>query len=1091
MKIKSNKIIGLIFLLLIGLSALSLTAPETRLMRFPDIHGDKVVFVYAGDLWVVSSNGGMAKKITSHPGMEIFPKFSPEGESIAFTAEYDGNNDIFVIPSQGGEPARLTYHPDNDRIVDWYPDGKNLLFLSERESYSYRFNKLFQLSAHGGYPQSLPLPKGGLASFSPDGTKIAYNRMEREFRTWKRYVGGMAQDIWIYDLKNNTIEKITDYEGTDAFPMWHKDSIYFLSDRDHTLNIFCYDLNTKKTHKVTDFAEYDVKWPSLGPNAIVFENGGYLYVLDLTNEQYRKITVHVPSDLLLIRKEYKKVNNLIRHFAISPTGKRALFEARGDIFTVPAEKGDVRNITNTPAIYDRYPTWSPDGKWIAYFSHKTGEYELYIKSQDGKGEEIQVTKEGKSYRFYPRWSPDSKKLLFYDSTFSLYYADIESKQITKIDESDIRGISDYKWSADSKWVVYSRMNESNFSSIHLYSLDQKKSYKITSDFTDDFLPVFDPEGKYLYFLSNRIFNPIFNTFEHNISYNEATTICLATLQADLPSPFEPESDEEVIKEEEKEKEETEKKGKEGEKEKKKEEKVKPLKIDIDGIENRIVSIPVKAGNYYGLVAAKGKIFYMSYPTRPISFGPFDNSSVALHMFDVKERKDHVVLSGIDSYGLSADEKKIIYMDKNNYGIIDAKPKQKKEKPIMTAGMEMQVNPITEWKQMFLEAWRLERDFFYDPNMHGLDWEKIKKKYGELLPYVAHRYDLNYLIGEMIGELNCSHAYVGGGDLPRIKGVSVGLLGADLEPDKESGYYTFKKIYKGHNWDKSLRSPLTEPGINVKQGDYLIAINGQTVRYPDNPYKYLQNLAEKLVDVKVNSKPEEKDAREITIKTIGNEQNIRYRDWVDSNREKVARATNGRVGYLHVPDTSLRGLNEFMRGFYPQVRKEGLIVDVRYNSGGMIPYLFIERLRREVGSLFSNRNTKGLVAPSTAFHGHMVCIINAYAGSGGDIFPNYFRRYSLGPIIGKRTWGGLVGISGGISLMDGGYVTMPSTGMWSLNGKYDVENYGVDPDIEIDNRPDLVVKGHDPQLEKAIENVIQKIKEEPKTLPKKPKYPIRN
>ncbi len=1122
-----------------------MASDEARLMRFPDItraSQGKIVFVYADDIWLVPSEGGMARRLTSHIGSESYPKFSPDGSSITFTGVYDENWDIYTMPAEGGEPIRLTYHPGIDRVVDWYHDGKQILFLSRRESYSYRFNRLFRVSADGGFPEALPLPHGGQTSFSPDGKKIAYTPIEREFRTWKRYKGGMAQDIWIYDLGKNTAEKITDFDGTDAFPMWYQDRIYFISDRDHTMNIYRYDLKTKAVQKITDHKEYDVKFPSLGDDAIVYENGGYLYVLDLTTEKSRKLTIQVPSERFLARQEFKNVSGLIYGFDISPSGSRAVFNARGEIFTVPAKKGEVRNITNTPAIREIYPVWSPDGKWVAYLSDRTGEYELFIKSQDGKGDETQITTGSKSYMFQPIWSPDSKKLLFSDKTQTLFYIDIDEKKLTKIDRGEIFDIYSYDWSSDGKWVTYSKVEENYFSSIYLYSLDKDKVFRVTTGFTDDHSPKFDPEGKYLYFLSERTFSPIFNVFEHDVAYQESTNICVATLRADLPSPFEPESDEEKGKEEKKEdgeekgkegaeksagketgiekaeeKEKGEKKGEKDGEEKKKED----IKIDIEGLADRVVSIPIKSGNYFGMIPAKGKIFYISASTRPVSIDSDDGFvGFDLHLFDMQEREDKVVLNGINGYALSASGEKVLYASKGQFGIVDAKPGQKVgDGKIKTEGLEMRVDPKKEWEQMFKEAWRLERDFFYDPNMHGVDWDRVKERYEQLLPYVAHRSDLNYILGEMIAELSCSHTYVGGGDIPQPRYIGVGLMGCDLEPDTKSGFYRFKKIYSGNNWDKQYRSPLTEPGINVREGDYLIRVNDQLVKYPDNPYYFFENLAGNQVTIKVNSKPEdgkppkkdedkEKNAkkkedaaksreslyegvREFTITTIGDDQNLRYLDWVEGNRQKVDAATNGKVGYIHVPDTSLTGLIEFSKAYYPQVRKEGLIVDVRYNSGGMIPDLFIERLRQEVVSLWARRHAKDFITPATAVHGHMVCIINAYAGSGGDAFPYYFKRYGLGPLIGTRTWGGLVGISRGLPLMDGGSVTMPEFAMWNLEGQWDVENYGVPPDIEVENRPDLVVAGKDPQLEKAIEVVMEKIEKEPKKFPSRPPYPVRN
>jgi tricorn protease len=1077
------------------------SAEETRLLRFPDIYKDQIVFVYAGDLWKVSSEGGIAERLTSFEGYEAFPKFSPDGELIAFTGAYDGNGDVYVIPAEGGEPNRLTYRPGtaqpsgevalDDRVLGWYPNGKEILFRSARQAFPSA--KLFRIKVEGGFPEALKLPEVATASLSPDADKIAFTQQAVEFRTWKRYQGGMAPDIWIYDLKSNQAEKITDWKGTDDFPMWYQDKIYFTSDREHTLNIFCYDLKTKETRKITNHDEYDVKWPSLGPGAIVYENGGYLYVLDLATEKTRKVQVEVPAERILSRPTWEKVDDLILDFCLSPSAKRALFSARGDIFTVPAEKGDVRNITQTPVIREIYPTWSPDGKWVAYLSDRTGEYELYLKPQDGSGKEERITFDGDCYRFNPIWSPDSKKLLFSDKKLRLFYVGVSDKKPVLVDKSDISEIHDYVWSPDNRWIAYSKNNPAYFASIYLYSLNLKKSYQITQGMTDDYSPVFDPQGKYLYFISARTFNPIFSDFESNYVYRNSRNIYLVTLQADSLSPFAPESDEEKSKEEGKgnkeERKDKEKEGKDGKKEDekdKKDVKITDIKIDLEKIDQRVVGVPIKSGNYNNLNAIKDKLFYLNMPAIS-GEGP----SNELLMYDLDKRKEHTLMSGINNYDISSSGDKIIYKSGSVYGIIDAKEGSNKtgDGKLNTSGMEMKVDPSGEWKQMFDEAWRLERDFFYDPNMQGIDWKGMKERYGQLLPYVAHRWDLTYLIGELIGELDCSHTYVGGGKMPKTEAVDVGLLGADFEPDTKGGYYRFSTIYKGENWKEDRRAPLTEPGVKVKEGDYLIAVNGEEVRYPDNLYRYFEKTVDQQVKLKVNDKPSTDGAWEVTVKPTGSEYMLRYLDWVETNRKKVEEATGGRVGYIHVPNTSLWGLNEFSSAFYALARKDALIVDVRYNGGGMIPDMFIEHLQRKILSLWSRRDGELSRTPTVAMRGPMVCIINEYAGSGGDALPYYFREEGLGPLIGNRTWGGLVGISRGIPLMDGGYVTVPEFAFINLKGQWDVENHGVDPDIEVFNRPDLVAKGEDPQLEKAIEVVMQKLKEEPK-LPGRPEYPIK-
>lgn len=1072
-------------------------AEESRLMRFPDIHQDKIVFVYAGDLWLIPVEGGIARRLTTHIGMELFPKFSPDGKYIAFTGQYEGNTDVYVIPAEGGGPKRLTYCPGfenmpdrfgfDDMVLDWHPDGKRILFRSWRESYNSWFQKLFLIDLRGGLPEALPLPEAGLTSFSPDGTKIAYNRQFRNFRTWKRYKGGLAQDIWIYDLKNNTIEQITNWEGTDTSPMWHENKIYFVSDRDHTANIFCYDLDNKKTRKITNHDEYDVKWPSLGPESIAYENGGCLYLLDLKTEQIKKVFVEIPDDRALARSEFVSVNDYISEYNLSPDGKRALFTGRGDVFTVPQEKGNIRNLTNTSGAREKNSTWSPDGKWIAYISDRTGEDELYIVPQASKGEEIQITTEGHCFRFAPVWSPDCKRLLFADKDLKLYYADVESKKITLIDTTRNWEIRDYSWSPDSKWIAYAKPATNMFYSIFLYSLKDGEIHRVTDDFTDDREPVFDPEGKYLYFFSKRDFNAMLSNFDPSFTYNEMTKIYVVVLQADSLSSFAPESDEVELKEE-KERKEKEKK-KEGEKTEKI---LKEVRIDLEGIKDRVVAVPIEPGNYFGLRAAERRIFYLSFPNWTLTGGAPEPKGT-LHLFDMEKRKDHALLSPVEGYDLSADGEKIIYKSKKQFGIIDAKPGSPKvgDGALSLDGLQMKVNYQDEWKQIFNEAWRLERDFFYSPNMHGVDWELMRKRYGELLPYLAHRSDLNYIIGEMIGELCCSHTYVSGGDKPEVKIVQTGLLGIDWELDTLSGFYRIKKIYPGENWAENLRSPLTEPGVEVKEGEYILAVDNKALQYPTNPYSLFENTVDKTVTLKINSKPSFDGAREVQVKPIASEYDLRANYWVETNRRKVEEATDGKVGYIFIPDMGGEGLNQFARSFFSQIRKEGLIIDVRYNGGGFVSQMILERLRRVLVGMSSSRNAGNYTYPEGVLHGHMVCIANQYSASDGDYFPYYFRQYGLGPIVGKRTWGGVVGIRDVIRLMDNGYVTTPEFAPYNLKNEWVMENYGVDPNIEVDNLPNLVIQGRDPQLEKAIEIILKKIQEEPKKLPERPPYPVRN
>jgi tricorn protease len=1119
---------GSILLILLAamstLAAAQTKAGNTRLLRYPDIHGDRVVFTYGGDLWEASRSGGLGRRLTSHPGEELFAKFSPDGKWIAFSGEYDGNLDVYVMPVDGGEPRRLTYHPAPDLVLGWTPDSKSVLFRSTRTSFSTRFDKLFTVSIEGGLEEELPLPAGGLTSFSPDGTKVAYNRVSTEFRTWKRYRGGWHQFVSIYDLKNNKYDEVPHTEAADEFPMWYGDSIYFDSDRDGAMNLYKYDLKTKTIRQLTHYNEYDVKWPSLGGGdapAIVYENGGYLYSLDLKSEKTALIPVVVESDESLIRPSFVKVEKFIDSFSLSPSGARALFEARGEVFTVPAKKGDIRNITGTSGVRETSPAWSPDGKWIAYLSDRTGEYELYIRPQDGTGEEKRITTDGHTFRNGVTWSPDSTKVLFWEKTLKLFYVDISDGKPVMIDQSPVSTIQNYDWSPDSKWVVYAKNGENGFGRIHLYSMDQKKSFAVTDGMTNDRDPVFDKGGKYIYFLSDRNFNPGPFTFELNLNITSPTGIYAVTLAADTISPFAPESDEEKgaasdpskpdgdpgegpkpgekpsdqkagsgSQEGPKDGAQPAANGQPAAKEKSAKPAAKPVKIDLENIGARIVKVPVPPGIYRGLLAAKDRIFFTAIPLSGNNPGV---PAGVLHTYDVAKREDTPLLAGIGHYDIDAKGDKVIYsagpVFAQFYGIIDVKPGQKVgDGKLELSGMEMKLDPRAEWKQMFNEAWRIERDFYYDPTMRGLDWAAIKARYEQELPYVADRSDLNYLIGEMIAELSTSHAYVGGGDGPDAKKVAVGLLGTDFE--LADGHYRFKKIYAGDNSDNTTRSPLTEPGINVREGEYLLAVNGRSLSASDNPLSFFENTVGKQITLKVNAKPTEAGARLVTVRPIPNDTALRYLDWVEGNRRKVAEATGGRCGYMHVPDTQFSGMQAFAKAFYPQTDKDAMIVDERWNSGGFIPDFFTERLRRKLLNYVAPRDGRDQQIPGAAIYGPKVMLINEFAGSGGDAFPYYFRQEKIGPLIGKRTWGGLVGISVGLGMVDGGFVTAPSVAFWGVeNGKSEwiVENKGVSPDIDIDARPDLIVSGHDPQLEKAIEVIKEELAKNPPPHPSRPAY----
>ncbi|MGB7293654.1 MAG: PDZ domain-containing protein [Thermodesulfobacteriota bacterium] len=1080
---KSALLTGIILLFISSTTysqTLENSQPDALMLRFPDVGADNIVFVYAGDLWTVPLEGGIARKLTSAKGHELFPKFSPDGKSIAFSGNYDGNIDAYVIPTGGGIPKRLTHHPEDDVVVDWYPDGKNILFRSKMMSPLSRFNRLFRQSIEGGLPEPLPLAYGELASFRPDGNHMAFQFISEGSQTWKRYRGGMASDIWVYNFQNNTSAKITEFQGTDGMPMWHDDTIYFLSDRGSMkkLNIWAYDIKTKDSRQVTNFDVYDVKWPSLGPDSIVFENGGELFVLNLKDETTNRVNVEIPSDLPDIRPALKDVGKSITTFDLSPNGKRAVFEARGEILTVPEKQGSIRNLTNSSGIAERYPAWSPDGKFIAYFSDRSGEYELYIRPSDGSGQEKQIANIGKGFPKSPVWSPDSKLVAFSDNIGNLYILSLDDNEPKLIDKDEWELINSYSWSPDSRWLAYSKKMPNGQGSIVIYDVKQNKTHQVTGDYYDDMSPVFDPSGKYLFFYSNRSFKPVYSDIDDTWVYPNSTEIYASTLRKDIGSPLAPQSDEEETSEDEK--------------SDAVEKKTDNNEIDFDGFERRIVKLPVDGGNFGRLAAVEGKVVYVRYPAAGSSKP--DSPEGKIQYYDINEGKEKTIIPNVDTFVSSANGKKLLYKSNSTYGIIDlAEGKKVGDDTIPTDQMKVWIDPLDEWKQIFNESWRIERDFFYDPNMHSVDWQTIKTRYEALLPYVVDREDLNYVIGEMISELNSSHTYVGGGDIDQPEQISVGLLGCDFELDKKNNAYRIKKIYNGAAWDAGVRSPFAEPGINVSEGEYLLAVNGKPLDTSMDPWYAFQGLANQIVTISVNSSPTLKGSREIPINPLSREddQQLRYLTWVENNRKTVEEKTKGRVGYVYVPDTGRNGQNELVRQFTPQRFKDGLIIDERFNSGGQIPDRFIELLNRPILNFWARRDQRDLQTPTISHSGPKVMIINGWSGSGGDAFPYYFRKAGLGKLVGTRTLGGLIGIGGSPDLIDGGFVTAPSYAFWNSDGKWEIEGFGVKPDYEVENSPQEVAADNDRQLNKAIDVVLDILKKNHLQTPKRPTYPDRS
>ncbi len=1071
--------------------------PEARLLRFPATNGKQIVFTYAGDLYTVPAAGGIARKLTNSDGFEMYPRFSPDGKQLAFTGQYDGNTEVFLMPAEGGSPTRLTITATlgrddvadrmgpNNIVMTWTNKSSEIVFRSRMRSFNSFIGSLYAVKTDGSLPRQIPVPRGGFCSFSPDDSKMAYNRVFREFRTWKRYRGGMADDVWIFDFNSGGLENITDNPAQDIIPMWAGDKIYYLSDRTGRMNLYSYDLNSKATTQHTEFTDYDIKFPSLGPDAIVFEYGGYVYRFDLATQSAAKVDIQIREDFNSGRGGLVSLKGNVSNFEISPDGKRALFGARGEVLTVPAEHGITRNLTNTSGVHERNSKWSPDGKWIAYISDASGENEIYIVPQDGKGDARQLTRGADTYYYQIYWSPDSKKLLWGDKKLRLRYVDINTQKITEVAKAKFWEMRQYAWSPDSKWIAYTYPDpQTTQSIIKLYSLANGQTSDVTEGWYDANSPAFSNDGKYLLFASSRDFNPIYSWTEWNHAYQDMERVYLVTLSKTTLSPFKPENDEVAVKtatsgDQKKGKD---KKNKEDKKDAEKEKTV-VVKIDVDGIHDRVIGLPVSAASYGNLACIDDNVYYNRN-------GSTDKKSLLL-MYDLKKQKE-TELGNVNGYEISADTKKMLISQNGKYAIIDLpKGKIKADKYLDLSGMEMRLDRHAEWTQIFNECWRQMRDFFYAPNMHGLDWPAIHEKYAPLVKYVNHRNDLTYIIGEMIGELSVGHAYVGGGERPRPARMKTGLLGAELAQDSQTKYYRIAKILKGENWGKPRRSPLTEIGVNVSEGDYIIAVNGQATNAMTNIYESLLNTADKEVILTVNSQPSPQGARDVIVTPIADEASLYYYNWVQKNIEKVNKATGGKVGYIHVPDMGRNGLNEFVKHYYPQMRKEGLIIDVRGNGGGNVSPMLIERLRREIAMVDIPRNTIPRPDPPQVHVGPMVCLLNEFSASDGDLFPWRFKRAKLGKLIGKRSWGGVVGIRGSLPLVDGGFMNRPEFASYSLDGKtWIIEGHGVEPDIYVDNDPAKEFAGEDQQLNKAIEEVMAELKTHEPKLPPAPPYPVK-
>jgi len=1078
----------------------------TRLLRYPDIHGDTVVFAYGGDLWTASTDGGNASRLTAHPGQEVFPRFSPDGQWIAFTGQYDGDEQVYVIPSTGGEPKRLTWYPAqgplpprwgyDNLVFGWTRDGGAVLFRSLRDAGGGSEGRLYTVPLTGGLPTALPMPTSGAGDFSPDGTRMVYSPLFRDFRHWKRYQGGWAQNLYLFDLASSEITPIAHSARTERDPMWIGDTVYFVSDRDDRLNLFKADPTTGEVEQLTTHDPWDLRWPATDHQSrIVYELNGQLRIFDVATTSDEALTITVPDDGLWKRTKRISVAQNVRDYSLSPKGERALFVARGDIFSAPIEKGRTRNLTRSPGVHDRVASWSPDGAHIAYISDASGEDELWIVDQNATEPARQLT-DGHSARLFDlAWSPKGDRIAFNDYLGRLSVVTVDGGVETLVAD-DIRGaIGDFEWSPHGGHLAFSLRNDAGISRIHIWSVATGELHQATSDYFSSTNPAWSPDGDYLFYVSERSYVPQISNLEWNYAGNRRDGIFGVALRKDVEPLFPPENDEVSVKKDDDEDADEEKPNGKKDKGKKDDdsdedngdEEKAPITIDFDGIDERVMRVPVDADNYTGMAAVEDHLVYATTP--PFFYGPISGGDAILHIYSLEDREASELLADFQGGALSADGKKFLTRAGGGFKLYDVKTGGGKPKSVLTSGLEMDLDPVAEWEAIFNETWRLFRDYFYVENMHGYDWQALGDQYRTWLPHVAHRSDLNYVLSEMVSELNIGHTYVAGGDFEIPDRAPAGLPGARFELDEDADRYRVASIFRGQNEEPKYRSPLTEVGVDLSVGDYILAIDGIPLEGSDNPYRLLQHLTGSVV-LTANSSPETEGAREVTYVPIRSESSLLYLDWVLGNLDRVTEMTDGKVGYFHIPDMGPDGIAEFIKWFYPQIRKEGLVVDVRGNGGGNVSAMIIERLNREVmGTRFGRTSDLPGTYPREAYHGNMVCLISETSASDGDIFPHYFREAGLGPIIGKRTWGGVVG-GGNIGLIDGGAVFVPRSATNDRDGEYIIEGIGVAPDIEVTNDPASVLAGSDPQLERGIAEVLKAMEADPKKLPERPADPVK-
>ncbi|MDB6128522.1 MAG: protease [Verrucomicrobia bacterium] len=1097
------------------------------LLQSPSLSKTDIAFAYGGSLWTVSREGGDARRlVVGDPGWATGPLFSPDGQQVAFTANFDGNQDVYVVAAAGGQPRRLTSHPNTDVAVGWTPDGQRVIFRSTRDSNSARYERLFTVPVTGGFPTELPLPMGVQASFSADGTQLAYvPRWNRRggagdsYVAIKHYRGGLTAPIWIARLEDSSVTALPRENSNDFNPMWIGDRIYFLSDRTGLTTLFSYDVKTRETKQLVKHEGFDLVSAAAGPGAIVYEQFGSLHVYSLSTGQEHAVPVHIAADLPQARPHFEKVaSKQILNAGLSPSGARAVFEARGEIFTVPAEKGDVRNLTHTPGIADRAPAWSPDGKWIAYFSDESGEYALHLRDQTGLGVVRKIELGSPPSFFYElTWSPDSKKIAYSDKRLNLWYVDLDHPKPVRVDTDRIDTPLhrfDANWSPDSRWIAYTKQLVNNLRAVYVYSVETAKTAQVTDGMSDALYPAFDRNGKALYFTASTDMGLTAGWLDMSSDAHPVTRqVYVAVLGKDLPSPIAPESDEEKDEKEKDAKKpdsdtpdakprvddaavkvaaSDEKTGdakssdtkseEKGDEAKKKEaaKKIPTVAIDFEGIGQRILALPIPARNYDGLVAGKeGIVYLLEAPPVDLDEGP---TKVALQRFDLKTRKTEKLLDGVEQFELAAKAEKMMWRADGKWfiGAADKAPKAG-EGGLKLDSFDVAIDPQAEWRQMYREVWRIERDFFYDPHYHGLDLAMAEKVYEPFVDGIASRADLNYLFGEMLGQLSVQHMFVGGGAKPELKAVNVGLLGADYR--LVDGRYQFSRIFDGENWNPKLKAPLTQPGVNVKAGEFLLAVDGRDLRASDEIYGFFLGTANKQLVLRVGPKADGQGARDVTVVPVDNESGLRNLAWIEGNRRKVDELSGGKLAYVYLPNTAGAGYTNFNRYYFAQVGKLGAVIDERYNGGGQLADYIIDYLRRPLMSLNLSREGEIAHSPASAIYGPKAMIINEFAGSGGDAMPWYFRKANVGPLVGMKTWGGLVGIGGYPQLIDGGTVTAPRWALFGLTGQWEVENIGIAPDVQVELDPKAVRQGHDPQLEKAVEVVMDLLKKNP--LPETP------